>query len=155
VRRVPDYGPLVEDHYKLELPWLPWLRTDGRSWSPKVRRGTPTRNGQPSIAFDFTTDSIHLDCYAYATLLPPPFSSHSSLRQCAQPSLGFASLLNIAFMRLLPSCSRFAKDYRRSRVLPTLPVREMCCTVIRSSYHLTWTLAFSFKVFLYLKFDTL
>lgn len=48
---------------------------------PESARGRdPTRNGQPSIAFDFTTDSIHPDCYAYATLFsllhsPPTFPS--------------------------------------------------------------------------------
>lgn len=30
-------GPLVEDHYELELPWLPWLRTGGRSRSRKCK----------------------------------------------------------------------------------------------------------------------
>lgn len=73
-------GPLVEDHYELELPWLPWLRTDPEAESA---RGNPDAKRSPKYrVFDFTTDSIHprLLCLCYPSLS----SSFFSLWHCAR-----------------------------------------------------------------------
>lgn len=80
----------------------------GRSWSRKCegesRRETVT---QVSRAFDFTTDSIPPDCYAYAILpfffpLLLLFFLLMALRS-QRSGLGFRSLPNTAFM-----CSLFS-----------------------------------------------
>lgn len=52
-----DSGLLVEDHYEPESPWLP---TGHRS--RKCEGKAPKRNGQPSITFDFRTDSPMAPC---------------------------------------------------------------------------------------------
>lgn len=101
--------PLVEDHYELELPWLPWLRTDPGAESA---RGIPDAKRSPKYrAFDFTTDSIYppIVMLMLSSLLFHLFL----LIHCARiglvwSGLGFRSLPNTAFMCPLSLSLRFS-----------------------------------------------
>lgn len=78
---------------------------------PKVRGEAPLRNGQPSIAFDFTTDSIHPRllclCHPLGSTSSSSFSSSSTTSSYSflRTRPGFRSLLRISLLRVLLSLS--------------------------------------------------
>lgn len=136
-------GPLVEDHYELELPWLLWLRTGGRSRSRKCegesRRETVSQVSRIWLYNRFYTPppQPRLLCLCY----PPPFllmALFAVSSQCGLvsriPVLCRIPLLCVCvvcvpflFPSLIPF--RFAVDYCCTRVPPTLQVRKMCRTI--------------------------
>lgn len=135
-------GPLVEDHYELELPWLPWLRADPGAESA---RGNPDAKRSPKYRAHLTLQPILYtpDCYAYATLpfflLLLLFLLLMALRS-QRSALGFRSRIPLL---CVPFLFPFASDSSWITVaLVFSQLYKSAKCVGRSSYDLTQTLKF-------------